>query len=289
MVARVFVEDGWIMGRRIVEEVEPNPLPGAPTMGAEAGAARWFAERLEDVRVAAALLQAAAEHVELAILNEPSRFGRLVPAQPWTRPVIAALEPLKRIGEACAAFEEAVAGAGAHPADVERVLLPNDARDIPADLARTATFAVPIASEGKIFDRRVTPGAGNVAIAAAAHLAALPDERTQEIVGKAMATAEAARPYIDAVDRVAPALAKAEAVRRYADAIDRAAPLIAAVDALGPHARLTSLTSREAAAAAIASARALSAAELADLDRIGREDAAIRGLAEAHERQKDLY
>lgn len=258
MVARIFVEDGWIMGRRIVEEAEPNPLPGAPTMGAEAGAARWFAERLEDVRVAAALLQAAAEHVDLAV--NTTRYIKFVPLaaqRDWVRPLIAAMEPLQRIVESCTAFEDAVAGAQ---------ILPNEMRDIPADIARRATFAVPIAREDQIVDRRVTRGAESVAIAAVAAPVALPHEKTRERIAKAMATAEAAAPYIEAANRVAPALAAAEAVRRYVDAIDRAAPIIAAVDALGPHARLTPLTSREAAAAAIASARALSAAERADLD-----------------------
>ena len=239
--------DAWLMRdggrwplRRIVEEPEPITLPGMPTRGAEGQVARKVAHRLEDVRIAAAMLCGAAEKAELAIVNEPALFGRLVRPRSWTAPALAALEPLRLISEACMAFEEAVAGARARPADVERVLLPNDARDIPADIARNATFAVPIAREDRIVDRRVTRGAGSVTIAGAASLAGLPEERAFETIAKAMATA-------DAVDRLAPALAKAEAVRRHVDAIDRAAPLIAAVDALGPDARLAS--------------RALSAAE----------------------------
>ena len=45
------------------------------------------------------------------------------------------------------------------PGAVVEQPLPNDMRDVPADVARRATFTVPIASEDKIVDRRVTPGA----------------------------------------------------------------------------------------------------------------------------------
>ena len=302
--------------RRIGEEPEPITLPGAPTIGAEAGPARWFAERLEDVRIAAALLQAAAEHVDLAV--NTTRHIKFLPlaAQPeWVRRLIVMMEPLKRVIESCAAFEDVLAAA---PPCEENAstgntllpggVLPNEMRDISADIARRASFAVPIAREDQIIDRRVTPGVGSVA-----PLAALPDEKALETIAKAVETAEAARPHIEAADRFGPALAQAEAVRRHVAAIDRAAPLIAAVDALGPDARLAPLTSSEAkrgrnaldgAKSQIAaldraarafdkmeartSARALSAAELADLDRIDRQDVAFPRLAEVH-KQKDPH
>ena len=177
----VFIEDGWIRGRRIVDKPEP-PLPGAPTAGAETEVARGLADRLRDVRIAAAILCGVAEQAELTIANEPALFGRLVPARPWTKPAIAALEPLKMIVQACDAFEDAIAGPQ---------ILPNDMRDIPADIARSATFAVPIAKEDQIVDRRVTPGAG-ARSAASAPLAMLPDQMTREKVAKVLATAEAA-------------------------------------------------------------------------------------------------
>lgn len=268
----VFIEDGWIRGRRIVDKPEP-PLPGAPTAGAETEVARGLADRLRDVRIAAAILCGVAEQAELTIANEPALFGRLVPARPWTKPAIAALEPLKMIVQACDAFEDAIAGPQ---------ILPNDMRDIPADIARSATFAVPIAKEDQIVDRRVTPGAG-ARSAASAPLAMLPDQMTREKVAKVLAAAEAVRPYIEAVDRLAPALATIEAARPYVQAIERVAPLVDAVDALGPHARFAPLSD----------------AELADLDRAGRtlprgragelEEATVRRLAEARKQEKDLH
>ena len=166
-------------GRRF-PVIGPVTLPDAPTMGAEAGAAQWFAERLEDVRVAGALLPAAAEHVDLAV-NTTRHIKFLPPeAQPrWVRRLIAAREPLQRIIEACAAFEDVLAdgepgsqddaGHGdrqsekarsqpaTQPSQAVELVLPNDMRDVPADIARSATFVVPIAREDQIVDRRLPP------------------------------------------------------------------------------------------------------------------------------------
>ena len=74
------------------------------------------------------------------------------------------------------------------------------------------------------------------------------------------------RPYLAALDRLTPALAAAEAAHRYADAIDRVAPLVAAVEALGPEARLA--VDLVNAKFALTRLPPLSAAELADLDRL---------------------
>lgn len=93
-------------------EVDPVLLPDAPPTGAEAEAARQLAERLEDVRLAAAILGGAAEKAEAAI--DATRYIRFVPLaaqRAWVRPLIAALQPLRAIIEDCAAFEDVVASA----------------------------------------------------------------------------------------------------------------------------------------------------------------------------------
>ena len=235
----------------------------AVTLGAETEAARQFAKRFGDVRRAADLLQAAVQQA----YAEDIRFDRAPPPAEWVKSLMAATEPLRRILEVCTAFEDALAGAppgeagGRSQADIQQIL-PNDARDVPADIARRATFVVPIASEDKIVDRRMTPGdvaAASIADVSAAARAALPDERTRETIAKVVATAEAARPHIEAVDR--------------------AATLVAAVDALGPHAQLAPLSDADLDRAA----RGLPRGRAGALD-----EAAIRRLAEAHKQEKDL-
>jgi hypothetical protein len=62
--------------KRVVDELAVM-LPGAPVSGAEAEAARQLAERLDDVRIAAAILAGAAEKAELAI--DATRYIRFVP------------------------------------------------------------------------------------------------------------------------------------------------------------------------------------------------------------------
>jgi hypothetical protein len=97
--------------KRVVDELEPVMLPGSPTTGAEAEAARELAERMDDVRIAAAILAGAAEKAELAI--ETTRYIRFVPIvaqREWVRPLIAARQPLQHVIESCAAFEDALAG-----------------------------------------------------------------------------------------------------------------------------------------------------------------------------------
>ena len=75
--------------------------------------------------------------------------------------------------------------------------LPNDMRDVPADVARRATFTVPIAREDEIIDRRVTPGAGatiaavaEASAAVAAVQAALPDAETMATISRTVAGVE---------------------------------------------------------------------------------------------------
>jgi DhnA family fructose-bisphosphate aldolase class Ia len=75
--------------------------------------------------------------------------------------------------------------------------LPNDMRDVPADVARRATFTVPIAREDEIVDRRVTPGAGPAVAAVAEAVAAvaavqsaLPDAETMAAISRIVAAVE---------------------------------------------------------------------------------------------------
>ena len=68
------------------------------------------------------------------------------------------------------------------PDDVVEQPLPNDMRDIPADVARRTTFTVPIAREDEIIDRRVTPSAGATIAAVEAARAAMPDEKTRATI-----------------------------------------------------------------------------------------------------------
>lgn len=79
--------------------------------------------------------------------------------------------------------------------------LPNELRDIPADVARRATFAVPIAPEDKIVDRRVTPGVAS-AMAAAAQ------------AGDALARVQSALPSAETMSRIDHAAAVLAAVER---------------------------------------------------------------------------
>jgi len=146
-------------------------LPGAPTTGAEAEAARQLAERLEDLRLAAAILAGAAEKAENAI--DATRYIRFVPLaaqRAWVRPLIAAREPLRRIIEACAALEDALA----------------------PELDEHRAGAPPV----------------HLTIAAVeAARAALPDEKTLASIAVVSKTIVAVWPYAEALDRVAPAIA----------------------------------------------------------------------------------
>lgn len=102
--------DRHIPLKRVVDDLEPVVLPGSPTTGAAGGHARAIAERLEDVRVAAAILAGAALKAEVAIDATPHiAFVPLAAQRAWVRPLIAAREPLRLIIEACAAFEDALA------------------------------------------------------------------------------------------------------------------------------------------------------------------------------------
>ena len=128
-------------GRRFPVELDVDPvtLPGAPTTGKEAEAARELAEVLDDVRLAAALLQAAATKASLAVAATPYiKFIPLAAQRTWVRPLIAACEPLLRISKACDAFEGAIAGAPPRGeggrADVEQPIS-NEIRDLPAGAA----------------------------------------------------------------------------------------------------------------------------------------------------------
>jgi hypothetical protein len=88
-------------------EVDPVVLPGAPTTGAAVTHARSIIERLEDVRIAAAVLAGAAEQADLTIDASPYvAFVPILPARAWAKPAIAAVQPLRAIIEACAEFED---------------------------------------------------------------------------------------------------------------------------------------------------------------------------------------
>jgi hypothetical protein len=83
------------------------------------------------------------------------------------------------------------------PGAVVEQPLPNDMRDVPADVARRATFTVPIAREDNIIDRRVTPGVGatiaavsEASAAVAAVQAALPDAETMAAISRTVAAVE---------------------------------------------------------------------------------------------------
>ncbi|MGC2784738.1 MAG: hypothetical protein WA397_13095 [Roseiarcus sp.] len=117
--------------------------------------------------------------------------------------------------------------------------LPNDMRDIPADIARRATFAVPIASEDKIVDRRVTPGAGatiaavaEASAAVAAVQAALPDPKTMAAIDQAVAAVErfGAPAFVSTYP-----LSPAEAAQRLRDAPPRLTPADQAAFAAAAH------------------------------------------------------
>ena len=103
-------------------------------------------------------------------------------------------------------------------------------RNIPADVARRATFVVPIASEEKIVDRRVTPGAGaaiaavaEASAAVAAVQAALPDAATMATIDRVVAVINAVSgPSRATLDTIAAVAATNVAFERsvHADAAD---------------------------------------------------------------------
>jgi hypothetical protein len=82
-------------------------LPGAPRAGAEAAQAREIADRLEDVRVACALLGGAAAQVLAAVDGRLSASP--LRSRAWARPALAAVKPLRSIIEAADEFENALA------------------------------------------------------------------------------------------------------------------------------------------------------------------------------------
>jgi hypothetical protein len=86
-------------------DVDAVVLPGAPTTGSAAAHARSIIERLEDVRIAAAMLAGAAEQADLTIDASPYVASAL-PARAWATPAIAAVPPLRAIIAACLSFED---------------------------------------------------------------------------------------------------------------------------------------------------------------------------------------
>ena len=148
-------------------------LAGAPTTGEAGEHARAIAERLGDMRVAVAILLGAAEKADSLISSRPEFFGRLVP--PSQARARAAAQPLRRIIDACAAFEDALAAAGEGAPPVE------DSID-----------------EGRLADE------ASIAAARAAG-AILPDERTLAAIAVVSKTIAAVRPVAEAVAQVAPA------------------------------------------------------------------------------------
>jgi beta-phosphoglucomutase-like phosphatase (HAD superfamily) len=98
-------------------DVDPVVLPGAPATDAAAARARSIIERLEDVRITAVMLAGAAEQVDLTIDASPHvASAPILPTRAWAKSALAAVQLLRAIIEACAAFEDAIAGAGASPA-----------------------------------------------------------------------------------------------------------------------------------------------------------------------------
>jgi hypothetical protein len=109
------VRDGESVPLKRVDELEPEPIifPGAPTTGAEAAQAREIVDRFEDVRVAAAILAGAAAKAEDALdACLAVGFSRLSLDHAWATPARGAAQPLRRIAEACADFEAAIATPG---------------------------------------------------------------------------------------------------------------------------------------------------------------------------------
>jgi hypothetical protein len=105
--------------KRVVDDLEPVVLPGAPTTGAAAAHARAIVERLEDVQVAAAILAGAAEKAEIAITTSPyTAWALSLPSRAWAKPAVAAVPALRIIIEACAEFEGICASAAeSQPSD----------------------------------------------------------------------------------------------------------------------------------------------------------------------------
>lgn len=85
-------------------------MPGAPTSGAAAADALAIAARLDDVRIAAAILAGAAEKAESLITSSPhTAWAPTIPTRAWAKPALAAVQPLRAIIEGCGAFEDAIA------------------------------------------------------------------------------------------------------------------------------------------------------------------------------------
>jgi hypothetical protein len=136
-------------------------------------AARQLAERLEDLRLAAAILAGAAEKAEAAIdATRYTRFVPLVAQRAWVRPLIAARQPLRAIIEACGGFEDALAGAG------ESAAAHGNASP---DVGEPAVHATVAAVE--------------------AARSAMPDVRTQATIALLAKTVAAVSPYDEAVGR----------------------------------------------------------------------------------------
>jgi hypothetical protein len=185
---------GRVPLRRIDDyPVEITALAAAPLTGEAAAVARNLAERLEDVRVAAAVLTGAAAHATIAI------DGRLMPSLShlaWTGSARAAIEPLRRIVDACGDFEDALAKAGETSA-------PHGdwSPDVSAPPVRSAVAALE------------TVGA------------AFPREETLATIAAVSKTIAAVRPYAQAVARGARAIAASSILPVGALTVDELAEL----------------------------------------------------------------
>lgn len=245
-----------INGRRF-PMIGPVTLPGAPMTGAEGRLAREVAHRLEDVRIAAAMLCGAAEQAELTIANEPALFGRLVPAQPSTRPVIAALEPLKRIVQACDAFEDAIAGGG-ESSSVTGAATAEASADM--DARTVATVLEELAK--RLRPSPLRPVQGGVRAAHGTGDAATLDAKTLMTIARVADMDRRARPFMDAMRQIE--------------------PIIAAIDAAQPYVAATAVRVSEVLAA---ETRTLTTDELAELERVGLAVAqpTLKGAHDAHQ------
>ena len=81
------------------------------------------------------------------------------------------------------------------PGAVVEQPLANDMRDVPAAVARRATFTVPIAREDKVIDRRVTPSAGATIAAVEAARTAMPNEKTRATIAVISSAIAAVSPW----------------------------------------------------------------------------------------------
>jgi hypothetical protein len=173
-------------GRAPLKRIDDHPtqvaaLPCGPLTGEAAAVARGLAERIDDVRIAAAVLRGAAVKATIAI------DGRLLPPLPAGAGGRAVLDPLRRIVDACGAFEDALAAAE------EGSTVGGE--DFEGARLRRAAYAL-------------DPHVALAVAEAEAVRASLPDRATRETIAVVARTIAAVRPSAEALARVSPALTR---------------------------------------------------------------------------------